>query len=263
MWDNRNVRRVLAPGYVVVAMLAGCGRIGFAVPDAEREGVEADSSLAGDGSIVPVDSSIPTNGLVAYWAFDEAAGATSADLSGNNHHGQLINMEPTDWVVGVRGSALEIAVDDYFSYDCTGCPVIPYAVSLWFNANALSGALFSYVAGGSVSGNMTQKTIAFTGGVYLHAGPCSGALRRGAPITMFATGRWHHVAVNYPTVDRIEVFVDGVDVTVDTDDCWNSGSYTMGQRLNFSPLQYNGRIDEVRLYDRPLTLDEIAALAQP
>ncbi|MBT4504674.1 MAG: T9SS type A sorting domain-containing protein [Gemmatimonadetes bacterium] len=46
----------------------------------------------------------PRTGLIGYWRFDEGSGSTTADLSGNNHHGQLTNYRGSGqpaWVPGV------------------------------------------------------------------------------------------------------------------------------------------------------------------
>ena len=184
---------------------------------------------------------------------------TSADLSGNGRHGFLVDMEPEDWVAGVRGTALDLSVDDYFRYGCagTGCPTERQAISFWFNADQLAGALVSSFGGESYSGGR-HKTIAFTGS-FLHCG--TSAMRHGAPMAMFTPGRWYHVVVNYQDTTSIAVFVDGVEVTVPTDDYWNSGAFSVGRRVDdYSALQYDGRIDELVIYDRVLDAAEISSL---
>ena len=56
----------------------------------------------------PEDIGIPTTGLVGHWTFDDGAGTTAADSSGNGHDGTLTNMDAaTDWTTGIVGGALE------------------------------------------------------------------------------------------------------------------------------------------------------------
>ncbi|MBP9088622.1 MAG: LamG domain-containing protein [Kofleriaceae bacterium] len=202
---------------------------------------------------------MPSNGLVGYWPLDEGTGSVSADLSGFNRHGVLLNMAPEDWVTGVSGTAVHFSQNNAFRFGCAGtnCPASTYAVSLWFNADVLSGTLFSYYAGEAFS-NPSQKTIAFSS-TFLHCGPST--LRKGAAQSIFVTNRWYHLVVNYQDTTSITVFVDGIDVSVDTDDYWNSGAFSLGRRLDgSSPLQFSGSIDEVALYDHVLSASEIAAL---
>src|SRR3989338_5343069 len=53
-----------------------------------------------------------TSGLVGYWTFDEGAGTTANDSSGNNNTGTLTN-GPT-WTTGKIGQALNFdGVNDY------------------------------------------------------------------------------------------------------------------------------------------------------
>lgn len=51
--------------------------------------------------------------LIARWAFDEGSGITASDSVGANH-GTLFNMDDSDWVLGVMGTALEFdGINDY------------------------------------------------------------------------------------------------------------------------------------------------------
>lgn len=63
-------------------------------------------------------------GLLYYYRFDHTSGTTLTDLSGNNNHGTLINMENSD---GVTSGA---ALGDISSYDYTGTVASDYIVSL-------------------------------------------------------------------------------------------------------------------------------------
>ena len=62
-------------------------------------------SLVNAGTIIrPVLNS----GLVGYWNFQEGAGTTAYDKSGNGNHGALTNMDPnTDWSDGQIGGGLD------------------------------------------------------------------------------------------------------------------------------------------------------------
>ena len=53
---------------------------------------------------LPILAQAVTDGLVAYWAFDENDGEVASDSSGNGHDGTLVG-DP-QWVEGQMGSAL-------------------------------------------------------------------------------------------------------------------------------------------------------------
>lgn len=46
------------------------------------------------------------SGLVGWWKFDEGSGSVASDSSGSGNTGNLINMEPADWVSGKSKTAL-------------------------------------------------------------------------------------------------------------------------------------------------------------
>ena len=54
---------------------------------------------------LPILTQAVTEGLVAYWAFEESEGNTASDLSGNGHDGTL--MGDPQWVGGYFGGGLE------------------------------------------------------------------------------------------------------------------------------------------------------------
>lgn len=51
-----------------------------------------------------------SKGLVGYWLFNEGVGSKVYDISGRGNHGSFVNIGPSAWVGGIRGSGL--LVDD-------------------------------------------------------------------------------------------------------------------------------------------------------
>jgi len=52
--------------------------------------------------------------LVSWWKFDDGRGTKAKDFSGNDYDGRLNNMDESNWVDGVAGGALKLdGVDDY------------------------------------------------------------------------------------------------------------------------------------------------------
>ncbi|WP_297696753.1 DUF2341 domain-containing protein, partial [uncultured Eudoraea sp.] len=79
---------------------------------------------------------------------------------------------------------------------------------------------------------------------------------------------WHHLAFSFDDVANMQtLYIDGVAVT--TQNYTDSIDYTGGQAdtrigrsfSNFSPIYFEGSIDDARIYDRSLTASEIADLA--
>ncbi len=85
-------------------------------------------------------------------------------------------------------------------------------------------------------------------------------------------GAWHHVAVvladdGSPNINDVKLYVDGLpdelssnapDLAINT---LAGSDVTIGQYYGIATSFFEGTIDEVRIYDRALTADEIATLA--
>ena len=204
------------------------------------------ASVLGVGSSVPVSAATPAPS-VAY-GFNEGAGTAVADSSGNARNGTAVS---ATWAnAGRYGSAI--------SFNGSSTRVTSSApVSL-----GSAFTLMTWVLNPAASGYETVAAIGTSRDLYLYNGTLwfhdgSGDRSMGAVV---APGRWVHVAVTYDG-SSLRAFVDGaaagsplalslpsVSAPVQVG-AWPSGS---GNYDAFS-----GTIDEVRLYPRALTLDEI------
>lgn len=82
-----------------------------------------------------------SKGLVGCWLFNEGAGGTVRDISGNNNHGTLNNMDPAaDWVGTIHGSGLAFdGSDDNITIANSAIlnPPGDMTLSLWIRFNSL------------------------------------------------------------------------------------------------------------------------------
>lgn len=77
--------------------------------------------------------------IAGQYAFEDGSGSTLTDTSGNGNNGTLINMEDTDWVPGVTGTALRFdGVDEYVEipHD-TSFELADGKIDMWFMLNTL------------------------------------------------------------------------------------------------------------------------------
>lgn len=222
-------------------------------------------------------SYIPTNNLLAYWAFDESAGTTAADSSGNGHVGTLNNMDPmTDWVAGKVGNALDFdGSNDYVSF----INDIPFAygyfsIAGWFYVRGTGGVddefpIFMQRDFDTGNGQSTVGIVVRNSNKKVHAQirddvdtliQCIGS-------TTITWNNWYHFAV-VRTSDNIKLYINGVQDCSTNFSRWGSFSANIavreiGRHTNSSGTGgiANGRIDELRVYNRVLSLSEIQALA--
>ncbi|WP_405935614.1 PA14 domain-containing protein [Streptomyces sp. NBC_00726] len=193
------------------------------------------------------------------WSLDENKGTKAAD-SGPNHK-DLTLSEGTSWTTGVHGSALKF--DGEGQYAETDGPVVDttgdYTVSAWASLDALPG---NYATVVSQDGRRQENPFYLQYGQGAFAFSTPGAHRARAELTP-ELGRWYHL-VGVRSGDEIKLYVDGelastapagpADVS--------SGALSVG-RAKWSGDNtdfWNGSVDQVQVYDKALTDQEVTAL---
>ncbi len=211
--------------------------------------------------IASVSVAATEDGLVAYWDFDENGGGTANDRSGNGHEGELVG--DVEWVEGKFGSALRF--DEAEEY-----VLVPHDDALNFT-DAVTFALFFNPDGDLTSRRLIVKNnsifVIFDFGVTTSIDflvkPDNDFAE--STTTEWEVGTWYHFAGTFDG-DALRVYVDGVlegekDIGVDIApsdlDLW-IGADDFGRATDAFP----GLIDEVRLYDRPLSEGEIGDLIE-
>jgi hypothetical protein len=202
----------------------------------------------------------PTAGLVAAYAFNEGSGVTVADASGNNNLGTATS---TTWTTSGRfGNAL--------TFNGTSSRVfVNNSTSLNLTAGmTLMGWVYPTA---NTSGNRTIIRRE-TNGYWLYAGRSFATMRPGGGVRINGSSQtvdtnnaltlntWSHVALTYDGT-AVRLFVNGVEfdsnsatgnITSGTTPLW-IGGVTSGET-------FQGRIDEVRVYNRALNSTEIEAI---
>ncbi|GEM_PF-853908 len=194
-----------------------------------------------------------TTGLVGYWPLDAATGTVAEDQTTQANHGNVSSGSP-DWVVGKFGNALqfveddqeEMLIDSLEAYRETGS----FTFSFW------------------VFQQRGYRNIAIdNGGVRIQ----DFELLFGSLWDSVHTGfendeTWHHVVCVFDGSDPDggkKVFVDGVllaeDVAYPDDEIVHAAAWIKMGR-NHSGYRWGGRLDDVALWNRALTQDEIQSL---
>lgn len=193
------------------------------------------------------------------WSLDENAGTKAAD-SGPNHK-DLTLAAGTSWAPGVQGSALKF--NGQGQYAQTDGPVLDttgdYTVSAWASLDALPGNYATIV---SQDGRRQENPFYLQYGQGGFAFSTPGAHRARLEMTP-ELGRWYHV-VGVRSGDEIKLYVDGklaATSAAGTADV-STGALSVG-RAKWSGGNtdfWNGSVDQVAVYDKALTADEVSAL---
>jgi len=231
--------------------------------------------------IANISQAAPIKGLVLYFQFDEGDGDTVEDLSGSGNDGTLVG-EP-EWVAGKSGSALQFSGERNADYvevpdDPSLNPgaELSFAAWIYFDTFVASGGIISKYIG---AGNQRSYTM------HLHhdsalglAVDCSsnGAYQAGVAATSVNTeagvlveSEWQHVAMTFKAEDMLRLYINGemkaegetdvIDALFDNNvpllignDFQIGGAHRAGQ-----PREFTGIIDEVAIFNRVLSEDEI------
>ena len=210
----------------------------------------------------------PDMSLLGFWNFDTSSGYTARDSSPRGiRNGVLINMDQSAWVEGNVGNALQFdGVDDYVQIiDFKGVAGLKSRTcGAWIRTTDVEGQIVSWGSDGVLGGRWVFATQS-EGYLRLEVG--AGFIEGS---TQVCDGQWHHVVCVLDSdvslnVSEVKLYVDGVvdmpSVVVGEEIDTIPGQDVMIGLWQSGPSYFRGCIDEVRLYDRPLSDEEIAALA--
>lgn len=192
--------------------------------------------------------------LVAYYALD----GNAKDSSGNGYDGQ-VNGNPT-YEEGVDGQA--IVVDGIDAFIDLGKPSdwpagkSPRSLSAWLMASSIAVG-YRIPVGYGTPGTGQAMGIAQNGTTLYGFGYGDDL----SVPNFWQVGVWCHICLTYDgTVARL--YANGIEVAAGEKN-WNLVIHVarIGQQINEYSEFWDGRIDEVRLYDRALTAEETAWLA--
>jgi hypothetical protein len=199
------------------------------------------------------------DGLVLYLPFEEGSGSIAYDWSQNNfdgtNSGASYSTGNTD--VGTGGS-LDFSSDYVqISNDATLNPQY-ITFSAWLYFDTVSGSQQIYAKRSSASaGNFWLYN---SGGTLYFDTYADGSQNRFTISSFFSAGSWIHLAVTYDGTTK-KVYKNGVLIDSNTDD---SGTLTsvstdvfIGKDSTADQYYFDGKIDELRVYNKALTQEEV------
>ncbi|MFQ5406187.1 MAG: LamG domain-containing protein, partial [Candidatus Micrarchaeia archaeon] len=213
--------------------------------------------------------------LVASWHFDEGSGTTAGDSSGNNNEGTLV--DNAQWAKGRIDSALQFdGAGDYVN--------VPDSSNLDLDTEATFAAWVYPQSGGNNIGvfekvNTDDTDASFM--LYLGVGEVPGMLtfrphimtvtsgwRYGAINFEVEPNNWYHVAYTFKSsTGELKGYVNGEEYPI----AWSSQPVVgntirnsaqpmrIGTSVRTGAVGFTGLLDEVKVYSRALSVDEIKA----
>jgi len=240
---------------IAVILLGGVGIVG------------ALNGWFGGGGSIPEDTF--TRGLVGYWAFEEGSGTTAYDASSYANDGTFGTYMATStdaWTTGKVGGALQFdGTDDYV--DCGNRASLnfgtgDFSLELWVKTTDTAGFILH-------KGQVGTKAyyITFTSD---SSGKIEAKIIDDVPVAKTITsasaindGSWRHIVVVFDRSANGQIYIDGsadgnpVDITAvgDTDNA--TYGLHLGRQRTATANYFSGLIDEVRIYNRALSAEEV------
>ncbi len=211
----------------------------------------------------------PKNSLVGHWTFDggNMTSVTSTDISGQGNHGTSTIISATR---GKIGQGLDFKDSNYFVN--LGDPsslrlTTQFTISSWIKVRAHKNYNQVFMK--------NDANLDFYGLVLDANGNLTGQVGNGGSnVTLvgnsdLSTNKWYHVAATYNSglaSGNLKLYINGVEDTYVGNGNFTSGvGDTTGGYTNIAKDPVNGRnfdgaLDDVRVYSRPLAPAEIMAL---
>jgi len=219
-----------------------------------------------------------TTDLLAYWAYDETSG-TRADSHDGSY--DLTDNNTVGYATGVVGNAasfdsasneyLSLADDPAFSglsaftlscwlYQPSSVATNRTIMSKWIHSTQTEFAIQTWDSGGEINMFAADSLLA------------DGSIRGYTTDAGMSANTWYHVAVVYDgaganNAARLKIYIDGVAATMGY-----SGTIPASLPDGTAPVEVgrfnnlgrymHGRIDEMAMWSRALTADEVAWLAE-
>ncbi|HNT30360.1 MAG TPA: DUF2341 domain-containing protein, partial [bacterium] len=211
-----------------------------------------------------------TDGLVSWWKFDEGTGTTAYDAMGLNDLTLDAIYTPT-WATGQIANALDFeSSSNQYAYAADSASLSitgDLTLSAWIKPESVTAATIFAIAGKVQSSDADYSFIQYGDELRLYIDSNSDYSTTDA--VNLSTGTWYHVAAIYSATDAtIRFYVNGEEYAstvtgtipnaiADT----SNALYIAGIPSMIWPpgSSYDGIIDSLKLYNRALTPEDIAA----
>lgn len=204
---------------------------------------------------------------MAWWKFDETAGDTATDSSGQNHNGTLMGEPQWQPSGGKIGGALAFdGIDDYI--DCGSHEDLnllgAVSVSVWIK---LAGPAMDQ----KIVGNQDNASGGFKVGIFDNkfemevrdSSNVGTSIRSVEGGTVLESGLWYHIVAIFSQGEALKVYVNGkLDRELTTPNMLapSGGTLKIGREPFYDLYWFNGLMDDLQIYNYPLVETQIAAL---
>jgi hypothetical protein len=216
-------------------------------------------------SLICLNTLFLNSGLVAYWNFDNGLGNNLIDNTGNNNSG---NVYGANWSTGIKNYALSFdGISDYVSVPLTNSLQIhtdAISISAWVFLNEYpsdmshpygpifdmdNDAYIMYLDKGNEEIRFKVKDVD------------GDAERPGIHESYLTLNKWYNIVGVYNGHNAM-IYLDGVLIDYHSNSNMDTLTSPNSPEIGYNNGSYfNGKIDELRIYNRALHPKEVSALA--
>ena len=197
-------------------------------------------------------------GLIRAWCGSlGASGLTLIDRSGRDAHGTLVNMAGQDnWQASGSGVALNFdGVNDYVACGATLTGAFTYSAWCYLRTFGPNGK--------TIHGSLTDGDLylpAFNSTITAIQSDNAGQAKNFAGTIPLL--KWSHFCATRQADNLVSVFINGIRSTTAPQSITGTFSLnSLGRYAGNTTYLWDGLLDDIRIYDRALTLSEIRLLA--
>jgi len=202
------------------------------------------------------------NGLIGWWTFDDGF---ARDYSGRGNDGKLggsTNPIPVAGIVpgiGAPGGALIFdGANSHVDTSLNPSGFTTFSISLWVYHNSAVGNQRAVANDHTDSDNNGFEVI--TGALFQFAYGNGTTFGGGNTGVAFATNQWDHILCTFDFATGSNMYKNGVNVATNGAIAGSMTAGSNGISFGFNPNYlgdfFNGRIDDVRIYNRSLSASE-------
>ncbi len=203
---------------------------------------------------------VPTNALVGYWPFNGNAN----DESGNGNHGTVNGATLT---TDRNGNSVKAYGFQNGNIVCANSNIpqnLNFTISYWFKETSQNGLISEVISLGS-SNSTYWGTISSSGGFCMNYGRGCGSTGSSIISKSSLLNQWHHIVIKSNGLGiNSDCYLDGIYIGNSTNanssgGCSVSNLY-FGVDIYSLPEYFQGNLDDIAIYNRALTQQEITQL---
>ncbi len=216
----------------------------------------------------PTSATFPPNGLVAHWKFDEGSGTSAIDSSGNGYTGTLINdpqYVPLACLENPYGLHFDGA-NDYVDLPDSVSNVSSFTFAAWvyWEGGGRWQRIFDF---GQSTSDYFMLSLTSWDDTMRFVIKDNGGAEQMIDAPMLPIRQWAHVAVTLQG-NTGKIYINGIEQAVSNAITYQIanviGSNTwLGRSQYIADPYFQGTLDDVFIYNRALSAEEIQTLAAP